>query len=79
MWEVFGWCMVVDGVATQWWMVVAMVASVVAAMQGREEEEEDGLVWRKAGRLALPLLAQFTWMKIIQVNLAEILAPKISC
>ena len=30
--------------------------------------------WR--GRLVLPLLAWFTWMKIIQVNLAEILAQK---
>ena len=57
MWEVFGWCMGVDGVATWWWMVAAVVAGVVVAMEGREEEEEDGLVWRKAGRLALPLLA----------------------
>ena len=37
MWEVFGWCMVFDGVA-------AMVAGVVVAMEGRGEEEENGLV-----------------------------------
>ena len=57
MWEVFGCGMVVVGVATWWWLVAAMMNSVLVAMEGREEEEEDGLVWRKAGRLALPLLA----------------------
>ena len=44
-----------------WWgghlVVARMVPGVAVAMEGREEEEEDGVVWRKAGRLALPLPA----------------------
>ena len=52
-----------------WWLVDVVV--VARAAHGVREMER-----KERGRLVLPLLAWFTWMKIIQVNLAEILAPK---
>ena len=61
---------VVDGgVRCGWWLVDVVV--VARATHGGREMEG-----KVRGRLVLPVLAWFTWMKIIQVNLAEILAPK---